>query len=500
MDKSFRIPLFCKLSPPNPSKLAFKALRSILFMKLTKMKLTKMKPTADAVMEIIIKSKSAVAVTKYLTSDIDLIKSYNWHFSLAYAKTSINGGSVGMHRIIMGVTDPRMVVDHINQDKLDNRRTNLRIVTRGANNQNRTKTLTAESTSKYKGVTKRTFKKSCLFVASCGRFYTQSFKNEDDAARAYDKAALHYCGIGALTNFEYTDEETKVILAEVTPTTPVFVKKNTHLPKGVFNSGNSKTPYEAKYSIKSLGMFKTADDASKAYEAYVVKHENEINDKHISREIIRNKNGNAVLPVTNRQKEVTCHVIVDDSDWHELMKGSMCVNPANYVSFRSKGTINMLHRYLLKPADDLIVDHINGNKLDNRRSNLRIVNSKQSSYNKAKLKTANPSSPYKGVSKVVRKNKAGENVSYIACVMKDAKRYGLGSFKNEEDAARAYNEKAQELFGEYAYLNVIPYVPPTKKQSDDVDSSDSEDDSDSDSDSDSEPEDDSWYLDFMSQF
>jgi len=150
----------------------------------------------------------------------------------------------------------------------------------------------------------------------------------------------------------------------------------------------------------------------------------------------------------------------------------------------------------------MIVDHINGDKLDNRRENLRIVNSKQSSYNKAKPKTANPSSPYKGVSKKVCKNKAGEHVFYCASVVKDSKRYGLGSFKNEEDAARAYNEKAQELFGEYAYLNVIPYVPPTKKQSDDVVSSDSEDDSDSDSDSDSEPEpeDDSWYIDFMSQF
>jgi hypothetical protein len=134
--------------------------------------------------------------------------------------------------------------------------------------------------------------------------------------------------------------------------------------------------------------------------------------------------------------------------------------------------------------------------LDNRRENLRIVNSKQSSYNKAKPKTANPSSPYKGVSKKVCKNKAGEHVFYCASVVKDSKRYGLGSFKNEEDAAHAYNEKAQELFGEYAYLNVIPYVPPTENESSDVDSSDSEDDSDSEP----EPEDDSWYIDFMSQF
>ena len=128
---------------------------------------------------------------------------------------------------------------------------------------------------------------------------------------------------------------------------------------------------------------------------------------------------------------------------------------------------------------------------------MRIVDAKQSSYNKAKFNPTTASSPYKGVSKIVRKTSG--NV-YSVCVRKNGTVHRLGIFKNEEDAAHAYNEKAQELFGEYAYLNVIPYVPPTKKQSDDVDSSDSEDDSDSDSDSDSEPEDDSWYLDFMSQF
>ena len=179
----------------------------------------------DAVIEVPVRRRSIHTFTKCLASDLDLIKSYNWHLSLGYAKTSINGGSVGMHRIIMGVTDPLLVVDHINQDKLDNRRTNLRIVTRGVSNQNRAKKQTVERSSTYKGVSKRTFKKSCVFVATCGKFYTQSFKNEEDATRAYDKAALHYYGIGAQTNFEYTEEEQAAILAEPAPTKPVVVKK-----------------------------------------------------------------------------------------------------------------------------------------------------------------------------------------------------------------------------------------------------------------------------------
>jgi len=453
----------------------------------------------DAVVEIPIKSRSIHTFTKCLTSDLDIIKGHNWHLSLGYAKASINGGSVGMHRIIMGVTDPRMVVDHINQDKLDNRRTNLRVVTRGANNQNRSKEVTESSTSKYKGITKRVFKNSNSYVVKCGMFYTQTFKNEEHAARAYDKAALHYCGIGAQTNFEYTKEEAEAILAEPAPKKPTFVKKNAGYPRGVWHDprGTTRNPYGAKYSRISLGMFSTPEEASRVYEKYVANLKKEKEKHHMNLPITRNKKGVAVIAVRNKKKEVKAYVIVDDKDWHQLMRYSLCVNKANYVSVRYNGNINMLHRYLLKPADDMIVDHINGDKLDNRRSNLRIVNSKQSSYNKAKPKTVNPSSPYKGVSKKVCKTKTGENVFYCASVIKDSKRYGLGSFKNEEDAARAYNEKAQELFGEYAYLNVIPYVPPTKKQSDDVDNSDSDDDSDEDSE---ESEDDSWYLDFMSQF
>jgi len=457
----------------------------------------KMEAIEDVVMEIPIQSGTIKTVTKCLASDYDLIKCHKWHFTLGYAKTQANGTSLGMHRLIMGVTNPRMVVDHINHDKLDNRRSNLRVVTRGANNQNKSKIVTESSTSKFKGVYKRTFSHKSLYLASCGNFYTESFESEEDAARAYDKAALHYCGIGAQTNFEYTKEETDAILAELAPVKPLHVRKRPELPVGVWKDtrGKTRNPYGTRHKNVSLGMYATPEEASDVYQKHIAKYNAKCEKAHMDMEIIRNKAGNAILHIRNKKKENVAAVIVDDNDWHNLMRCSFGVNKAGYVSIRLKGDIIMIHRYLLKPPDDMIVDHINGNKLDNRRCNLRIVDAKQSSYNKAKFNPTTASSPYKGVSKIVRKTTG--NV-YSVCIRKNGTVHRLGIFKNEEDAARAYNEKAQELFGEYAYLNVIPYVPPTKKQSDDVVSSDSEDDSDSDSDS--EPEDDSWYLDFMSQF
>lgn len=90
---------------------------------------------------------------------------------------------------------------------------------------------------------------------------------------------------------------------------------------------------------------------------------------------------------------------------------------------------------------------VNGNY---EPSNCRWITSAQNSYNKRGSK--NSSSKYKGVTKV--KNK------WVASIGYQNKRYYLGRFKNEDDAALAYNEKAKELFGEYAYINkIIPSHP-----------------------------------------
>lgn len=103
-------------------------------------------------------------------------------------------------------------------------------------------------------------------------------------------------------------------------------------------------------------------------------------------------------------------------------------------------------------GDGTEVDHINSNPLDNRKSNLRIVTRQQNNWNASKTKVKNnikTSSKYKGV------YWAGNDNKWRVEITKDCKRYRMGYFKNEEDAARAYNLKASELFGEYAKLNEI---------------------------------------------
>ena len=71
--------------------------------------------------------------------DYELIKDYSWYEQQGYIKTVIRGKNIALHRLVMGVLDDddRKPVDHINRNKLDDRKENLRIVTTAQNNKNR---------------------------------------------------------------------------------------------------------------------------------------------------------------------------------------------------------------------------------------------------------------------------------------------------------------------------------------------------------------------------
>lgn len=104
------------------------------------------------------------------------------------------------------------------------------------------------------------------------------------------------------------------------------------------------------------------------------------------------------------------------------------------------------HRQLLNLNDKkLVVDHINGNGLDNRFENLRICTPAENTRNQ-KIRPKGLSK-YKGVT--WDKNRR----CWKACMTYLCKTVNLGRFKIEEDAARAYDKKAKELFSEFAQLN-----------------------------------------------
>jgi hypothetical protein len=104
-----------------------------------------------------------------------------------------------------------------------------------------------------------------------------------------------------------------------------------------------------------------------------------------------------------------------------------------------------LHRLLMNAVQTQQVDHANGNSLDNRRENLRFCTSSQNSQNRRRTST----SGFKGVSLKPRyKSKPWEANIKVAGKLKY-----LGRFQTPEEAAKAYDSAARDMFGEFAHTN-----------------------------------------------
>lgn len=151
--------------------------------------------------------------------------------------------------------------------------------------------------------------------------------------------------------------------------------------------------------------------------------------------------------------------IVDDVDydflsqwkWH-LKKDGKCEYAArvNYLGGGRKNpkrkTIRM-HRLIMQTPDGMETDHINGDGLDNRRSNLRVCTKSENQHNqKPRVGTF---SKYKGVDFHKQSNK------WRARIMLNSKHIQIGMFESELEAARAYNLSASIHHGEFAKLNEV---------------------------------------------
>jgi hypothetical protein len=144
--------------------------------------------------------------------------------------------------------------------------------------------------------------------------------------------------------------------------------------------------------------------------------------------------------------------IVDDEDFEYLNQFRWhCSQGYAYRRFyykNKKSKIIGMHRFIMKAPKDKLVDHINMNPLDNRKSNLRICGKRENSIN-GKIKSNNTSG-YKGVHKNTKsKTKWRVNLKH------NGKQICVGYFNDKIEAAKAYNKKALELYGEYARLNII---------------------------------------------
>jgi len=138
------------------------------------------------------------------------------------------------------------------------------------------------------------------------------------------------------------------------------------------------------------------------------------------------------------------YTIVDDNDFERLNQWKWCYNSWGYAKMGQNYKTILMHRLIMKTPEGMETDHINGDRLDNRRSNLRICTNAQNHWNRKKQK--NNTSKYTGI----RWHKEGKK--WEATVQFNKKKIYLGLFKNKTEAAKNYNQKARELFGEYIRL------------------------------------------------
>lgn len=139
---------------------------------------------------------------------------------------------------------------------------------------------------------------------------------------------------------------------------------------------------------------------------------------------------------------------VDDADYDILIKRKWYFTKAGYAVTKIKRRAVSLHRIILGDVSGKVIDHIDGDGLNNKRNNLRrclhIDNMKNQGLRKNK-KSGN----YKGVSWHIASSK------WMARIQVNKKAIHLGLFACEISAARAYNAAAVEHFGEFARINQI---------------------------------------------
>lgn len=315
-------------------------------------------------------------------------------------------------------------VDHINSNKLNNRRQNLRVVTREQNSRNKSKSTVKNVSSTYFGA--RNIYRSRLKVNST--VLHAYYKDELHAAHQYNLWVKQY-NLHSKTN----DIQTPESFIQ-------YKKQIRQLPQNIVINHNQK--YQVNYKSKYYGSYSTLKEAllrlNEVKKNIEYRRILEINNTPIK----RNDKNECIIELFDRQKKKVGETIVDEDMYYDLVKYSWCLSRKYVVGTVDNKTVK-LHRFVLDYSDDDVVDHINNDRLDNRKCNLRVVTPKQNNMNK--LSRPNSSSKFIGVTL--------HKYGWTASIGVNGERLHLGYFKDETEAAKARDIATKEHFGEFGNLN-----------------------------------------------
>jgi HNH endonuclease len=388
-------------------------------------------------MEIPLKNRKGEVVANAIVSeeDYEYLIQFKWcKNDQDYVFSKINRKSWKLHRYIVIILlgnniTSKQPIDHINNNPLDNTRENLRIVTISENARNKEKILRENTTSKYIGVSKNNNTWAAEIRLNDDRLYA-SYVDEIHAAHQYN-----------LWVKAYNLKTAKINEIDIPDDFIEYIPKSKELPKGIHL--NKKNKYIVKQTINSIrkhiGAYSNLNDAIIALEKVKLQKQENIKEKLYNTPILYNQNGDCIFKINEFD------ILIDEELYYDIIQYKWHVNIHGYIIANINKKDIRLHRYIMNYSGDDFIDHINGNRLDNRKSNLRIATPQQNSRNTSSRK--NSTSQYIGVNFDKSRNK------FLARINIDNTSINLGRFDNEIDAAKSRDIASKEHFGEFARLN-----------------------------------------------
>jgi len=400
---------------------------------------------------------------KVSVEDFDKVQGYKWRCAkrtlvngktfLSYPMTSIGYSTIIMHQMILGeVPEGKDVIDHINHDKFDNRRENLRFLTNVENGLN----WAQQKYDGFKGVWWNDAKGK--FRASYSGKYLGLYNEAEDAALAYDRYLL-YLGIttASFYNFSYTPEEKDELRQK-----PILEEKTRELPRHIHQLPSGH--YQVMFRRVAFSVTETYDSLEQALvvrDKYLVEYDKLEKENQPSSDpttFDRNEEGIAILRLKSGSTDFT--VLLDDDVYVEAKQYKWQLTSDLKVQAKINGKNESLHRWIWKkfrnPEIDktIYIDHINKPTYDSkvmadcRLEFLRETNAGVNNHNK----TITSKVGYKGVYPVPKREGW-----YRGEFRKDGVSYKTVNYKCVHQAALAYNQLVLLVYMDKdEYLNKVP--------------------------------------------